>query len=453
MKRIKFLGAAGTVTGSSYVITGSNGTNLMVDLGMFQGTKEVEKLNFAPIDFDVRTIDIMLLTHAHLDHCGRLPLLVKNGFDGVIYMNQPTMLLAEVVMYDSAKISSIENSENPLYLDEHVTKTIDKIKLIDYGQTLQFNEFEIVFRNAGHILGSASIEITDRNEMGPYKKSVFSGDLGNTPEEIVRPTEYIENSDVVVMESTYGDRTHPARNALEVLRSEINSIEKEGGVLLIPSFSIERTQTILHLIKELKFKGHVDRKTPVYMDSPMAIRATEIYKQYRNLYNKELFQISQKTDPFSFPGLKVINNSGSSKRISVTNFPRVIVAGSGMMNGGRIVGHAAKNLSDPRTRLLMVGYQGEETLGREIVEGAKTVVIDDKEITVNAHVEEIYSLSAHADQPRLLDWLSRINGVKKVFLTHGEDGGPRETLRSLVNSKLNISDVTLPKTNDEVSLN
>jgi len=447
MKQIKFLGAAGTVTGSSYVLTGSSGTNLMVDLGMFQGTKEIEKLNFRPIDFDVSKIDIALLTHAHLDHCGRLPLLTKNGFGGNIYMNQPTMLLAEVVMYDSAKISSIENPDNPLYMDHDVSETISRIKLLDYGKVLEFKEFQITFRNAGHILGSASIEVLDKGGTN-YKKIVFSGDLGNTPEEIVKPTEFIDQADVVIMESTYGDRVHPPGDARKILQEEINVIEKSGGVLLIPSFSIERTQVILHMIKNLKFKNLVDKKTPVYMDSPMAIHATEIYKKYKNLYNKHLYKISQKTDPFDFPGLKIVHNSAKSKAISKAKYPRVIIAGSGMMNGGRIVGHAARNLSDPKTRLLIAGYQGEETLGREIVEGAKTVIIDEKEITINAHVGEIYSLSAHADQPRLLEWLSRIKDVKKVFLSHGEDGGPRETLRDQINSRIGINDISLPKIND-----
>ncbi|MBX4206133.1 MBL fold metallo-hydrolase, partial [Candidatus Microgenomates bacterium] len=283
------------------------------------------------------------------------------------------------------------------------------------------------------------------------KKIVFSGDLGNTPEPIEQPTEFIDSSDFVVMESTYGGRTHSTENALEVLQKEINTVENFNSALLIPAFSLERTQTLLHMIDHLKKEGKVKNETTVYLDSPMAIKATYIYTQFPNYYSKELSEHTNHDDPFDFPGLVSIDSAKESNSIEQTRGTKVIIAGSGMMSGGRILSHAAKLLPIPTTRLLFVGFQAEGTIGRQILEGAKVVSIYGSKVTVNVKLRELTSISAHADEPKLLNWLSKIKNVQTVFLTHGEDEA-RKLILPKIQNNLHISNVYLPKLHEEVKL-
>lgn len=445
MKKLKFLGASGEVTGSSYLLTADDESQLLVDFGMFQGPKEIANLNYQPLQFNPSQVKGVLLTHAHLDHCGRLPLLVYGGFRGKVYMTAPTFDLVEVILTDSAKIAQEKVDVPPLYGLEEVEKLLQMVEIVQYDKEITFGPFSAVFKNAGHILGSASIVVTDK---GDGRKIVFSGDLGNTPEDIIRPTDYIDEADIVVMESTYGDKTHPKQDPTDIIGKEINAVESNSGVLLIPAFSLERTQEILHRIYHLKKNGIIRQDTPVFMDSPMGIRATEIFKLFKEFYNEEL--ISHNDDPFSFEGLAVTAEARDSKDIVKAMDPKVIVAGSGMMSGGRILHHALNYLPLATTRLLFVGYQAEETLGRSILQGARKVRIYDKNITIRAKISDI-TMSSHADQPKLLEWLKHIQGVKKVFVIHG-DTVQRDVFAQVVKERLGIQNVTLPYNGEEFDL-
>lgn len=446
MKKIAFLGAAGEVTGSCYIVTAQDDTQVMVDYGLFQGSKEVADLNYQKPHFDPSRVKGVVLTHAHLDHCGRLPMLVYGGFKGKIYMTAPTFSLIEVILNDAAKVAEEKVDVPPLYGADEVRKTLSMVEVVEYEKEIVFGTFAVKFIDAGHILGSASVEIVDRAD---GKKAIFSGDLGNTPEDIIKPTVFSDSADIVVMETTYGDKVHPDEDPTQILQEEINKVEAESGVLMIPAFSLERTQELLHKINHLKKDGKIRMDTPVFMDSPMGIRATEIFKQFREFYNEELQ--SHTDDPFGFEGLAVTIEARDSKEIIKAMEPKVIIAGSGMMSGGRILHHAANYLSNKTTRLLFVGYQAEETLGRKILQGAKNVVISDRNVTVKASIREIKTMSSHADQKKLLNWLGHIKGVKKVFLVHS-DVEQRITFQKKIQETLGLTDITLPLNGQEIEV-
>lgn len=446
MAETKFLGASGTVTGSCYVVTADNGSQIMIDCGMFQGPKKISDLNFEAIDVDVSRLSGILLSHAHLDHCGRLPILIKNGYKKTIYATAPTIDLTNLVLLDTAKIAKENRRDKPLYSETDVEYTVSQMKTVEYDKPFSVNDFKITYRDAGHILGSACIEIEVDG-----KKVIFSADLGNSPEDLLKPTTPISHGNTVIMESTYGDRTHSPEDGQEVLTQEINSIEETGGILLIPSFSIERAQELLHSIDHLKKAGRVLENTQVFLDSPMAIKATKIYSQYKNLYSQELSEHSQTDDPFDFPGLHLTDKPKDSRKILDEPGAKVIIAGSGMLTGGRIVHHLKNFIEQPSTRILFVGFQTEETLGSSLLNGAKNIHISGKKYRVEASIRKSSALSAHADQPKLMTWLSHIQGVSLIFLTHGEDL-PREVLAKLISTRLGITNVCLPKLHDVRSL-
>lgn len=445
--KIKFLGASGTVTGSSYVLTSESEQSIMIDLGSFQGTPDIEKHNHEPIDFDLSKLSGMILTHAHLDHCGRLPLLTKNGFNENIFCTAPTVDLTRITLEDSAKIAR-EDKTLEMFNSKDVENTLKKLVAIDYRNDLHLGDFQIRLRDAGHILGSSSVEIIDKNSSKDVKKIVFSGDIGNYPAQLEEKTEFIDSGDVVVMESTYGDRLHPQENPLEALRSEINAVEVSSGTLLIPTFSLDRAQELMHMIRHLKEDGKVLKETPVILDSPMAEKATIVYTKYPVLFNDHIESEAKTGSIFDFAGLEVTKNWKESERIHQRSEAKVIIAGSGMMMGGRIVNHAKYYLGDSNNRLMIVGYQGKGTLGRELLEGKKQVNVDGLNITVNATINDTQGLSAHADQEQLMKWLKNIKGVKKVFLTHGDDEA-REVLGQKIKNELKLNDVTLPELNQE----
>jgi len=454
MKQLKFLGAAGMVTGSSYWLEDHDSHGILIDLGMFQGIEEQKAFNSQALAFSAKNLDAMILTHAHLDHCGRMPLLVGAGFTGPIFMTEATRQLLELSLYDAAKVAK-ENDERrqtheALFAEEEVEKLLTHCRIVAYDRPFTVGSFEITMRDAGHILGSASLEVKYTGE-GKTVRVVFSGDLGNTPQDLIRPTEMIKEAEVVVMESTYGDRTHSNEDPLKVIQGEINAIEENGGTLLIPAFSLERTQEILHRIDHLKKSKKIKDETPVFLDSPMAIKATMIFKHFADLYNQELADHAKLDDPFDFPGLVLVEKGGESAKIKEIDRPKVIIAGSGMMSGGRIMRHAIDFLPLPTTRLLQVGFQAQGTVGRQIQDGAKKVKIYDEEVEVAAQIREVTSMSAHADQPRLMNWLSKIKGVQKVFLTHGEEL-PRLVLAEKIRNELGVTDVVLPEMNQTEEL-
>jgi metallo-beta-lactamase family protein len=453
--KIKFLGAAGTVTGSSYIVTSGGGQSILVDLGMFQGPPEIDKLNYEPYDYDCSQITSAILTHAHLDHSGRLPILLSHGFRGNIWMTPPTRDLTEISLYDSAKIAddnlrhNRKDSKEVLYDRNLAVQTVMKFETEEYRKPKQIGDFTVTFRDAGHILGAASLEIVDGRPNSEFKKIVFSGDLGNSPEPLERETELIDSADVVVMESTYGDRLHPKENPVEKVQAEINIIEKSGGTLLVPTFSLDRTQEMLHMIMHLKKEGKIKNETPVYLDSPMALKATKVYINYPKDFNQEIQNDLKIGDVFDFPGLIVVEKWDESAAIHETPGPKVIIAGSGMMTGGRIRAHAAYYLPMESTRLLIVGYQVIGTLGRRLIEGEKNVNIDGVNVNVKAEVGDTHAMSSHADQNQLMTWLKHIKGVKKVFLIHGEDE-PRAILSRKITDELGIKDIVLPTMNQEI---
>ncbi|OGK14925.1 hypothetical protein A3H80_01885 [Candidatus Roizmanbacteria bacterium RIFCSPLOWO2_02_FULL_37_19] len=451
MKYIKFLGASGTVTGSCYLLKEDNGPNVLVDMGMFQGQQEIADLNYAPLQFDPSNVYGVILTHAHLDHCGRLPLLTKNGFKGRIFMTEATKDLTEIALLDAAHISEHEQERPQLFNEVDVHRLLEHAEIVTYDQAFKVGNWHVIFRDAGHILGSASIEFEDKNSSDGISKIVFSGDLGNSPQDILKPTQTINQANIVVMESTYGGRKHPHIDPSQVIQEEINAVEQSKGVLLIPAFSIERSQELLHRIDHLKREGKVHQQTPIYLDSPMASRVTKVYKIYKQYYNQELSEHTQHDDPFNFPGLIITKNTEESAKIHTTSGPMVIIAGSGMMTGGRILHHARKYLPRKSTHLLFVGYQGIETLGRDILSGTRTASILESEITVRASIRDLAAMSAHADEPKLLKWLSYIRDVHKVYLTHG-DSVPRADLASAIKNHLGISDIVLPQMNEEYEI-
>lgn len=448
--KIKFLGASGQVTGSCFLLTASSGVQILIDCGMFQGSHDVHILNREPLECDTKNLAGVILTHAHLDHCGRLPVLTKSGLNSNIWMTPATADITNISLFDTAHINEEDERGDPLYNSTDVENTLPLFKNVDYGIEFEIGPFKAVFRDAGHIIGSAFVEIIDSSSK-QNKRIVFSGDLGNSPEDLIRPTEFANPSDSVVMETTYGDRTHPAEDVSEILTFEINEVEKNDGALLIPTFSIERSQELVHRLSHLKAKGVINPETMVFFDSPMGERVTEVFEQYSNYYNKELLKDIKTYDPFHFPGITYTKNSKDSRAIAEIEGAKIIVAGSGMMTGGRIVNHAKNYLPLESTRLLFVGYQAEGTLGRELINGAKDVLIEHEHVDVNATVTQLNSLSSHADQPKLLNWLKHIKGVQNLFLVHGEEE-PRKTFASLVATETAIPNVYLPNLNEEIDI-
>lgn len=449
--KIKFLGAAGTVTGSSYVVTSGSGQSILIDLGMFLGTPEIDELNYQPYEYDCGSIFGAVLTHAHLDHCGRLPILLPKGYKGMIWMTPATRELTELSLLDSAKLAKNGDKRHILFDKSLAEQTFARFTTVDYRIPTEIGNFTVTMRDAGHILGSASLEIVDNQADSAIRKIVFSGDLGNSPEDLLQETELIENADAVVMESTYGDRLHPESVPTETLLSEINSVETSGGTLLIPAFALDRTQELLHIILHLKKSGKIKAETPVYLDSPMAEKATVIYGNYPKVFNPHIQSDLATGGAFTFPGLVNIATREESQALHAQPGPKVIIAGSGMMTGGRILGHAIHYLPIATTRLFIVGYQGEGTLGRTLMEGSKKVTIERMTVQVNASVTDTQAMSAHADQRQLIRWLQHIKNVRKIFLTHGDDG-PRTALAQKISQDLGYTDVTMPTMHQEISL-
>ncbi len=415
---------------------------------MFQGKPEEVGMNSVKPEIEFVNLSAVLITHAHLDHCGRLPMLVNYGFKGPIFMTEATKALMDLVLTDSAKLAREEEAKAVLYTDDEVVEVLKQIKTVEYDKPFMVGEFKVTFLDAGHILGSSSILI-EENATG--KTIVFSGDLGNTPEPLLLPTEMVKKADMAIMESTYGDEFHGRREEIEDLKKIIQKAEREKGVVLIPSFSIERAQELLFIFDQLKKEGDMAQETPVFLDSPMAIKATQVFRDYPELYSKRLQLQVKSDDPFDFPGLMVCDSIEKSKQIKNYDGTKVIVAGSGMMSGGRVIHHAINYLGDSRTQLVIVGYQAEGTLGREILDGNKRINIWGNSIDIKAEVLEIKTMSAHADQGQLLDWLKKIGGLKEVALVHGEDLA-RLVLGEKIHLELPDVKVILPIVNQEIEI-
>ncbi len=419
--KLGFYGAAGEVTGSNFLIETAK-HRIIVDCGMFQGARLAEKRNTDQLAYDPRTVDVVVLTHAHLDHCGRIPLLRKLGFKGKIYATPATRDLAELIMADAANImlhDLEDEGEQPLYLAVDVARSLPLFEPVDYRtRTEILPGVWLEFYDAGHILGSASARLEIEG-----KSLVFSGDIGNHPVPMLRRPEVPETADVVVMETTYGGRIHEGAQDRRVkLRSVIRQAAEKQGVLLIPAFALERTQELLYELHGLVEEQSIP-PLPVFLDSPLAIAATDVYYRYPQYFDQDATTLLEHgADLFKFPLLKITASAEQSKMIKEVKGPKIIIAGSGMMEGGRIVHHAKEFLDESSTTLLMVGYQGQGTLGRKLFDGQRRVKIKGSMVSVQAHVVAIGAYSAHADQTALIEWLGQYKTKpSQVYLVHGED--------------------------------
>jgi metallo-beta-lactamase family protein len=422
--KITFAGGASTPTGSNFLLEYGN-KKFLVDCGLYQGERIAEHENRENFSYDPKSIDALFITHGHLDHVGRVAKLVRDGFNGPIYSTPPTREIGELIMLDSMSILAKEakyDGLDPIYEEGDVMHSMRNWNVKKYHENISFNTNEgnvsVSFLDAGHIMGSSMVQFEIEG-----KKFLFTGDLGNTPSPLLKDTEIIKNIDYLVMESVYGDRNHElVEDRVKKLKDVVKRTVSKGGTLMIPAFSVERTQEILFQINNMIEGGEVP-KTKIYLDSPLGIKVTRVYKKYEREYmNKEVNQIIKEGDDiFSFPGLIMTESKEDSMKINSDYGSKIIIAGSGMSNGGRIVHHEARYLSDPKATLLLVGYQAVGTLGRLIQEGEKIVRIKGQEVRVKCNIEMIGGFSAHKDSDGLINFVeSSADTLKKVFIVLGE---------------------------------
>lgn len=423
------------VTGSCFYLE-TERSKFLVDCGLFQGSSEERNLNDRSFPFNPADLDFVLLTHAHIDHSGYLPKLCQLGFRGRIIATQATTDLCQIMLPDSGHIQEMEAEWHnrkrvrqgappiePLYTVHDAHAALKQFYPVHYGEAIEAGEGVTVrFRDAGHILGSAILEIWVQ-EGDKRSKLVFSGDIGQYKQPIVRDPAIIEAADYIIIESTYGNRHHiNHEDRTERLAEAVNRAAKAGGKLIIPSFAVGRTQDILYHLKQLRLAGQIPRDIPVYIDSPMAVSATEIFRRNSQYFDEETYQLLRKGEnPFEFSGLHFVRTTEESKRLNELEGQQIIISASGMCEAGRILHHLRHNLWRPETHVLFVGYQAEGTLGRRLLDGAKAVKIFGEEILVKAQILQIEGFSAHADQEAMLHWLRGfVQKPAAVFLVHGD---------------------------------
>lgn len=416
---ITFEGGAGTVTGANFLLERA-GKKLLVDCGLMQGQQFAEEFNYKDFPYNPAKIDALFVTHAHTDHIGRIPRLVAKGFQGPIYSTKPTKDIAAVMFEDALSIMQEEAKENdrePLYDKKDIEQALSLWQAREYHEEMHIDDIIVRFLNAGHILGSAMVEFTRGG-----KKVLFTGDLGNQPAPIVRETEPIENIQYLVMESVYGDRVHEEdEERLPFFARLIDEVRNAGGTLLIPAFSLQRTQAVLHDLNHLIEHGHI-KPIDVYLDAPLAIRLLDIYRAYPQEFNAHLRErLEAGDDPFSFRGLDLTPHIQDSRAIAKADGPKIIIAGSGMSHGGRIREHERTFLGREDTTILFVGHQAAGSLGRRLQEGEKKVKIDDDWVRVRARALSLTGYSAHMDREQLLDFVAQTaDTLEHVFVTMGE---------------------------------
>ncbi|MFA4845307.1 MAG: MBL fold metallo-hydrolase [Patescibacteria group bacterium] len=447
--KLTFHGAAREVTGSCHQVEVKDSQGkvhqYLFDCGMFQGEHMCGSKNKDNFKFDPATIEAIFVSHPHADHTGRLAKIVSEGFKGTIYMVEPCVGLAKLVLEDAHHIMKEEAEKcgsGVLYELEDLTRAFEQVKAVSYHEHLEVAPgIVVMFHEAGHVLGSSYISLDAQN-----KRLVYSGDIGNDNVPILPDTEPLSHADAVICESTYGHREHePIEQRSRLLKEAIQQIIHDRGVLMIPAFSIERTQELLYEIDQLLLKD-LKTKIPIFLDSPMAIRATELYRHFKNYLKFDASLIAQPDkDFFSFPNLRETLTREESKEINNTTPPMIIIAGSGMMSGGRIMHHLRRYLPDHKNRVLIIGYQAKGTLGRRIYEGAKSVKIFGDEVKVRAQVSAIGAFSAHGDMNKLTRWLTPEDGKipAKIFLVHG-DPEAKEVFATHLRHKLG-TEVVIPE--------
>lgn len=437
--KVRFCGAANGVTGSCHLITCGE-HQVLFDCGQFQGGKQQERLNYDDFPFDPAEIECVVLSHAHIDHCGRLPLLVKRGFKGKIYCTDATADLLDVMLKDSGYIHEKEaewqNRKNeragrplvePLYTFNDAAATLAYVEPVRYDQLIELNpDMKVVFNEAGHILGSAIIELF-ATEDGKTSKIVFSGDLGVIGRPILRDPKIIKKADQVIMETTYGNRVHPKEdNDIDALIRIVVETTKRGGSVIIPSFAVGRTQELIYELNRFYDSdteySNVLKDVKVYVDSPMAVNATEVFQKNSQVFDDEMREYIMKgDDPLKFKGLFFASTTEESQRINMDPDPKIIISASGMCEAGRIRHHLKHNLWDARNSVIFVGYQAEGTLGRRLVDGEKDITLFGESIHVAAKIHNLEGFSGHADKNGLLEWLGGFEKApKQIFLVHGE---------------------------------
>lgn len=433
--KLSFLGAARNVTGSRYLLE-TNNTRLLVDCGLYQ-EREFRSRNWDPFPIPPRTLDAVLLTHAHVDHCGLLPKLVREGFRGRIYCTEATSEITQIILLDSAHLQEEDAEfkrkrherekrrgpfpEIPLYTVDDAKASFPLFLPVKYGVPAQIgNGVEATFYDAGHVLGSSMIKV-EVSQGGEKRTIIFSGDVGRWDRPILRDPNVFSKTDYIVVESTYGNRVHEPADITDSLAEIVNSTHKAGGNIIVPSFALERTQEVLYYLNDLLIEDRIPHLM-VFLDSPMATSITEVFKRHSELFDQEMIKLLRHNkSPFDFPGFKMVQTVDESKSLNHIAGTILIIAGSGMCTGGRVKYHLVSNISRRECTILFVGYQAIGTLGRLIVDGAKQVRILGQQYPVRARIAQIHGFSSHADRDELLRWLSGlIIAPKHLFVVHGE---------------------------------
>jgi len=463
--KLTFLGAAQNVTGSRYLVQFNN-VSFLVDCGLYQ-ERELKGRNWEPFQVPPESLDAVLLTHAHLDHCGLLPKLAREGFRGSIYCTAATAEIAEIVLLDAGKLQQEDadfkrrrheregrkapHPEIPLYTADDAKASFPLFVPVGYGETVQIGKgVEASFHDAGHILGSSMVRV--RVHQDEERIILFSGDIGGWGKPILQDPTLFEEADYVLVESTYGDRLlESSENVANEFAEIINTTVKAGGNIVIPSFALERSQDILYYLNKFRLEGRIPHLV-VFVDSPMAVSVTGVFEHHPELFDEEMKELlRQGKSPFDFPGLNLIRTVDESKAINYIAGSVIIIAGSGMCTGGRIKHHLVTNISRPESTIVFVGYQAVGTLGRQIVDGAKEVRILGQYYPVRARVVQLNGFSAHADRNQLLKWLSSLQRPpRRVFVTHGEPSAAQH-FALLVRDKTGC-DTVVPKYQDKVLL-
>ncbi len=462
--RLKFLGAAHMVTGSCYLLE-VQGKNVLIDCGMFQGSRRIREMNREEFAFNPSELDVVLLTHAHVDHSGLIPKLVHDGFKGPIYATKTTCDLAQIMLPDSAHIqetdAEMRNRKGrrngaepiePLYTVEDASDALQHFHPIEYQKEISVTDhIRAVFHDAGHIIGSAIIEIFAEEE-GKTTKLVFSGDLGQPAQPIIKDPSIIHGADYLMVESTYGDRLHQSYDKESALAEIINDTMDRGGNLIIPAFAVGRTQTLLYYFYKLWKAGRID-EVPIILDSPLAIAATRIFVKNSQDFDEETLALFNRDGKIpQMPQLRICKTAAESQAINSFESSAIIISASGMADAGRVLHHLKHNLWRPESTVLFAGYQAEGSLGRRLVDGMKRVRVMGEEIAVRATIKMLDGFSAHADAQQLIDWISCINDPKpaKVFIMHGE-ATAQEAIKARISSELSM-DTYIPFRGDVANI-